>query len=98
MLILEREDRGEHDEWGCCSLIKQYQLCLKKVALHIFINCAMHVFSDNHALNSEIQYLKAIPINRGYNSSIIDVILFKLKHGLCSCSSQLSSLSRISIF
>lgn len=38
------------------------------------INHAIHIFSDSHSFNSEIQCVKAIAIDRGYKSSIYDII------------------------
>lgn len=43
-------------------------------------NHAILVCFDFHSLNSDIQYLKAIAIDRDYNPPIIDIAIFKLQH------------------
>lgn len=47
---------------------------------YTIVTTKLHLCSDIHSLNSEIQFLKAIAIDIGYNPSIIDTTLFKLLH------------------
>ena len=47
-------------------------------AFYTFVNQALNICSDPLSFNSEIQYLTAIALDRGYNLSIVDKALFKL--------------------
>ena len=55
---------------------------------YTFVNSALNICSDPISFNSENQYLKAIALDRGCNSSIIDKALSKLQK-----SPSLTSLS-----
>ena len=57
-------------------------------AFYTFVNRALNICSDPISFNSEIQYLKAIALDRGYNPSIVDKALFKLQNPRTSHSSQ----------
>ena len=43
---------------------------------NIFVNRDLNFVSDLILFNSEIQYLKEIALDRGYNSSIVDKAFF----------------------
>lgn len=67
-------------------------------AFYTFINRAIHICSDSHSFKFEIQYLKGIAINRGFNHSIIDNAFLKLQHPRSSSLLQSFSLSNISLY
>ena len=48
----------------------------KMAAFYTFVNRALNICSDPISFNSEIQYLKVIALDRGYNPSIVDKALF----------------------
>ena len=64
-------------------------------AFYTFVNRALNICSDPISFNSEIQYLKVIALDRGYNPSIVDKALFKLQNPRLSHPSH--SNSNISI-
>ena len=45
-----------------------------------FLNRALNLCLERILFISEIQYLKAIALDRGYNPSIVDKALFKLQN------------------
>ena len=47
---------------------------------YTFVNRALNTCSDPISFNNEIQYLKAIALDRGYNPSTVDKALFKLQN------------------
>ena len=47
-------------------------------ALYTSVNRALNISSGSISFKSEIQYLKAIALDRCYNPSIVDKALFKL--------------------
>lgn len=57
---------------------------------------AIHACYDPHSFDSEIQYIKAIVIYRGYNYSIIETAEYKLQHPRSSVSNQSSSVINLS--
>lgn len=65
---------------SCCPA------CQKMTAFYNLLNCVLNLCSDSHWLNSELQYLKAVAIDRGYDPSIVHSALFKLQHPPCSNS------------
>ena len=52
----------------------------KMAVFYTFVNRASNTGSDPTSFNSEIQYLKPIALDRGYDSSIVDKALFKLQN------------------
>ena len=65
--------------------------------LNFFINHALNTCSEPISLNSEIQYLKAIAVDRGYNPSIVNKALFKLQNSCLPLSSHSNSKINIII-
>ena len=49
-------------------------------AFYAFINHILNISSDEMSFNTEIQYVNAIALDRGYNPSIVDKALFKLQN------------------
>ena len=60
---------------------------IKKVFFYFFVNRTLNICLDSISFNNEIQYLKAIALDRGYNLSIVDKALFKLQNPRTSHSS-----------
>ena len=60
----------------------------KMAVFYTFVNSALNICPDPISFNSEIQYLKAIALDRGYNPSIVDKALFKLQNPRTSLSSH----------
>ena len=63
-------------------------ISLIKNAFYTFVNRIFNICSDAISFNSEIQYLKAIALHRGYNPSIVYKALFKLQNPRISHSSH----------
>ena len=51
----------------------------KKDLFYAFVNFALSIYTDPILHNSEIQYLKAIALDRCYNPSIADKAIFKFQ-------------------
>ena len=49
-------------------------------AFFAYLNRVLNNCPDPISFNSEIQYLKAIALNRGCNPSIVDKALFKIQN------------------
>ena len=56
-------------------------------SFYSFVNRALNICSDLISFNSEIQYLKAIALDRGFNPSIVDKALFKSQNPLVKTNS-----------
>lgn len=72
----------------------------KLAAFYSYVHRALNICSDSSLLTTEINFIKAIALDRGYHPSIIDKILLKLStHRLPSSSTQppLSSSNFISL-
>ena len=54
--------------------------CQRMAAFYTFVNHVLNICSDTILFNIEIQYLKAIALDRAYNPSIVDKVLFKLRN------------------
>ena len=63
--------------------------------LYAFVNRALNTRSDSILLNSEIQYLKAVSLDRGYNPSIVNKAHFKVQNPHLSHSSRFNSTSNV---
>ena len=57
-----------------------HPLSQKMAVFYTFVNRALNICSDPVSFNSEIQYLKPIAFDRGYNPSIVDKAHFKLQN------------------
>lgn len=58
-------------------------------SFYTYINCALNICSGIEALNSELNYLKAVAVNRFLYPTVIDTAVRKLKNPYCLFSFQL---------
>ena len=65
--------------------------CQKMASFYSFVNCDLNVCSDPISFNGEIQYIKAIAFDRGYNPSVVDKAFFKLQNPCVSHPSYSNS-------
>ena len=67
----------------------------KMTAFYAFVNRALNICSDPVSFHNEIQYLKAIALDRSYNLLIVDKAFLQLKNPCLSHPSYFHSNVKI---